>query len=351
LGTFQKGRGYGVTDGQLEEILWRHTPSEEEYIRNLKRQFGLRDGEEISQSMDRLRWEQVNHYDISPIVEWKWSSNVFFRRHSRFNYVKPHSHKHIEMQYVYSGCFYQTINGEAVVLREGDVCILDPHTIHDNSMSGEDDIILVFAMNQEVFNNTFFESLEINHAVSSFLIRCLYEERKNNACMCFEAGNYPEIKRIFRQLAKELIEPGIGSGTMIDSYLLILFTSLLRIYGDTNHAMQKIDRDYESRAAVLKYIRNHYLCITLESAAEEFGFHPNYFSRFVKRVTGRNFKELVTEERLKQGAAMLLETKVSVEEISVRCGFTNVNAFYEKFKGKYGVTPKQFRSRIVEGGK
>lgn len=226
-----------MTDRELEQLLWKHTASEEAYLKNIRKEFRLETKEEIQEQIGWLREKKANRFYTTGRMYF--SGKVHFKRHSRFNHIMPHSHKYIEMQYIYSGEFHQSVNGETMVLKKGDVCILDPQTIHDNQMAGEDDIIMVFVMNTDVFNNTFFESLEINNVISHFLIRCLYEERKNNAYMYFETEGHPQVRSIFREIAKELTEPGIGSETMVESYLLILFTYLLRIYGDKNKACFK----------------------------------------------------------------------------------------------------------------
>lgn len=330
-----------MTDRELEQLLWKHTASEEAYLKNIRKEFRLETKEEIQEHIEWLREKKANRFYTTGRMYF--SGKVHFKRHSRFNHIMPHSHKYIEMQYIYSGEFHQSVNGETMVLKKGDVCILDPQTIHDNQMAGEDDIIMGFAMNTDVFNNTFFESLEINNVISHFLIRCLYEERKNNAYMYFETEGHPQVRSIFREIAKELTEPGIGSETMVESYLLILFTYLLRIYGDKNNTMQRIDEDYKERTSLIRYIKNHYLDISLEDMAREFGFHPNYFCKYVKKITGYGFKELVVEERLKRAGTLLLETGLPVEEVGANCGFSNQNTFYRKFREKYGVTPKAYR--------
>ena len=338
-------QGTDMTDQEFEQILWTHTASEEAYLKNIKKELHLETREEIREHMDWLREKKINRFFTTGRMHF--SGRVYFKRHSRFNHVMPHCHKYIEMQYIYSGEFHQSVNGETMVLKKGDVCILDPHTIHDNQLAGEYDIILVFAMNTDVFNNTFFESLEINNAISHFLIRCLYEERKNKAYMFFETAEHPQVRNIFRELSKELTEPGIGSDTIIESCLLILFTCLLRIYGDKNHTMQKIDEDYKERASLIRYIKSHYLDISLEKMAGEFGFHPNYFCKYIKKITGYGFKDLVAEERLKQAGTLLLETGLSAEEVAASCGFSNQNTFYRKFKEKYRCTPKEFRNQRI----
>ena len=48
---------------------------------------------------------------------------------------------------------------------------------------------------------------------------------------------------------------------------------------------------------ILDYLEANYLTVTLQSTADHFGFHPTYLSAFIKKETGRTFKELVIPQK------------------------------------------------------
>ena len=59
---------------------------------------------------------------------------------------------------------------------------------------------------------------------------------------------------------------------------------------------------------ILDYLEANYLTVTLQSTADHFGFHPNYLSAFIKKETGRTFKELVILQKMCQACFYLTNT-------------------------------------------
>jgi AraC-like DNA-binding protein len=68
-----------------------------------------------------------------------------------------------------------------------------------------------------------------------------------------------------------------------------------------------------------------------------------YFSKKFKKVTGFGFKEYVNNIRLKEASNLLLETKYSITNIALKCGFTDSNYFGDFFKKMKGVSPNKYR--------
>lgn len=66
----------------------------------------------------------------------------------------------------------------------------------------------------------------------------------------------------------------------------------------------------------------------------------------VKRITGLSPNELLRKAHLEHAARLLSETDLNIDEVRVRCGFTNSTAFYNYFKQQYGMTPRQYRSQV-----
>lgn len=101
---------------------------------------------------------------------------------------------------------------------------------------------------------------------------------------------------------------------------------------------------------VKAHMEEHYAeNITLESMAAMIYMNPYYFSSFFKKHTGKNFKQYLTEERMKQALRLLLETDLMIYEIAERVGYNNARHFSDMFKKMYGKLPQEYRqSEIVE---
>ncbi|MGG4552698.1 response regulator [Paenibacillus humicus] len=92
------------------------------------------------------------------------------------------------------------------------------------------------------------------------------------------------------------------------------------------------------------YIEEHYKeNITLDSMASMIYMNPYYFSSFFKKHTGQNFKQYLTEVRMKHAVRLLLETDMMIYEISDRVGYNNARHFSDMFKKMYGKLPQEYK--------
>jgi AraC-like DNA-binding protein len=94
---------------------------------------------------------------------------------------------------------------------------------------------------------------------------------------------------------------------------------------------------------VTNYIRENYLQpIKREEIARMTGMSPNYFSRFFKQYTGRNFVDYVNSIRMEKARQLLLAQKHTVGQVAYECGFSSPAYFNRMFRRFKGITPGQF---------
>ena len=96
--------------------------------------------------------------------------------------------------------------------------------------------------------------------------------------------------------------------------------------------------------AAVEYINNNFAeNITLEEISEKFHVSKSHFSRKFKEVTGIGFNEYILLVRIKYSELLLMETDLSITEISGKCGFNSSCYFTSVFKKYKGMTPFKFR--------
>jgi AraC-like DNA-binding protein len=92
------------------------------------------------------------------------------------------------------------------------------------------------------------------------------------------------------------------------------------------------------------YMRNNYEKeITLEAIANIVNMTVVSFSRFIKKRTGKTFIESLNDIRLGHASRLLIDTQLSIAEVSYKCGYNNLSNFNRIFKKKHNFTPKEFR--------
>lgn len=97
---------------------------------------------------------------------------------------------------------------------------------------------------------------------------------------------------------------------------------------------------------VLFYIHQGYDSdITLQQIADKLEMSASQISRIFKEESKLTFSEYVIQYRMKKACEWLLNTDMSIKEISDRLRYTNVQNFSRTFKQIIGVPPGEFRKQ------
>ncbi|OMF80045.1 response regulator [Paenibacillus glucanolyticus] len=109
---------------------------------------------------------------------------------------------------------------------------------------------------------------------------------------------------------------------------------------------QQVSEDGEATLieSAKRYIEENYMQeLTLTSLAEQYNYHPTYFSEMFKEGAGISFIHYVTEVRMKHAVRLLKETTLTVWDIAELAGFSSPGYFSSKFKKMFNISPSEFR--------
>ena len=111
------------------------------------------------------------------------------------------------------------------------------------------------------------------------------------------------------------------------------------------------ESEYENSIRIKKvyeYIQENFTRkITLLEISELINMTPVTFNRFIKKRTGKTFVEYMNDTRLSFASRWLIETDLSIGEISFKCGYNNIGYFNRQFKKAKQVTPSKFREKFI----
>ena len=77
------------------------------------------------------------------------------RPHTRFVHFPPHTHNYIEVIYMCQGSTTHIVNGNKVILEQGDLLFLNQNAVQEILPAGKDDIAVNFIVLPEFFNTAF----------------------------------------------------------------------------------------------------------------------------------------------------------------------------------------------------
>ncbi|WP_462409527.1 AraC family transcriptional regulator [Neobacillus sp. Marseille-QA0830] len=287
--------------------------------------------------------------DIVPVdYFFKPGENVVFLKHPRFIKFTEHRHSFIEMNYVYSGTCTQHINGKEVILKEGDLCLLDTNVTHGIESASENDIIINIMIRTGYFDSALLQRLSGNDLLTDFFVNAIYQQKQDSRYIIFPKGPNNRLKDMITQALSEFLNPQLCSNEAINSYMLLIFTELLRIYNHTSKSKQEPTFKKAVISDILYFMEQNYQTITLEKTAEKFHFHPNHLTRLLKTNLGKTFIELSHQLKVKNACILLENTDLTIDQIANKVGYTNITFFYKSFKKIHGVTPAEYRKKNNE---
>ncbi|MFC0560600.1 AraC family transcriptional regulator [Halalkalibacter alkalisediminis] len=269
------------------------------------------------------------------------NENISLLKHPRFVTTPKHAHDYIEMIYVYSGSIAQIINNEEIILSQGEICILDTSVEHSLPAVGENDIIINILLRKNYFSSSLISRLANNRVMTNFLINAMYENKKQHY-IHFKSGGNKKIHHFMVELMCEYYDKSICSEEIINCYLVLTFSELLKVY-QTSMIGKSKDKEKVVISTLLNYIEANFKTLTLQSMAEHFNYHPNYLSSLLKRKTSKTLKEIMNGERIREAATLLDNTDLTVERICNEVGYNNVSFFYKQFQKVYHTTPSKYR--------
>jgi len=101
------------------------------------------------------------------------------------------------------------------------------------------------------------------------------------------------------------------------------------------------------RRAIAHMEKNYTKDIRLEEVAARFQVSPSHLSRAVKKETGQGFVETLTDIRLDAAVQLLKQTNAMVSAVAEQVGYSDYPYFYQVFKKRFGVSPKEYCKRLL----
>lgn len=135
----------------------------------------------------------------------------------------------------------------------------------------------------------------------------------------------------------------VGYELCIKGELLLFLAALVGRSGDLPPAETADTRRLKT---VLQLINEQYSGeLHVTDAAAACGCSPSHFMRWFKKMTGQGFTEYLNDHRLAAAADALRGDSDTILAISEQCGFENLSYFNRLFKKRYGMTPREYRSK------
>lgn len=299
--------------------------------------------------------EKLKNYFSNNLINGHWVINneklmkpsevIAIHRHDRFTRFDKHKHDFLEMTFVCSGSIHQTIEGENLEIKKGEIILLDMNVEHSIEEAEVDDIAINVLIKKEFFDWMFLSQIAYNDLISNFVVKALYGKGDIKQYIHFKTSENDRVWDFMLQILAEYYEERNGMETAIRAYMLLLFNELLRDYEKylSSKMVYKIDSTIATE--MINYINSNYKDLNLKAMSEHFNYNPDYIGKLVKKTTGKNLKDLVKEQRMRQAEYLLKNSDMAIVDIVSEVGYSNVTYFYKQFKEEFGITPDEYRKK------
>ncbi len=162
-----------------------------------------------------------------------------------------------------------------------------------------------------------------------------------------DISELPAFDLHFEEIRQLITQKDILADIEISRLLTGIMTELLKCKyrPERNEKYLQYSTDIDR---VIRYIHNNFSSrISTDDFANIVHLSKYHFMRTFKTHTGTSPYEYLIKHRINQARLLLRNSEHTVNEISFKVGYGNVNNFIRDFKKYVGTTPKKYRDSLI----
>lgn len=258
-----------------------------------------------------------------------------------------HDHPMFELNLVLAGEQLYKVGGDVHAMKPGDILLIRPETRHECEVTRGEEMTyccIHFDVDEPLLRQSLCAIRSPSHRSDSPLAQAVR----------------PVLERIGAG-----IQPGGSSGSKLEILGLTfgLFEALTRLMsnppegltGETHHygglASRLAEQLAQRLAESVKDQRNlfdedSFVSGSIERISKELGYSPTYCNRVFKMIFGMSPRRYLSTLKLREAKLLLVNRRLSVEEIAMRLGYKDVSQFSKQFKRWMNISPSQYRQLL-----
>ena len=239
-----------------------------------------------------------------------------------------HSHPFLEILFVRSGTGSIRMNEVDIPLKQGDLVVMNAGVPHQEYSNETDPLYFYFV----AYDKISLPDLPENR---------LFTE---NISPVMHTGDMADVfLPLFQTVLRELEEDKDFGYEIAQTTARIIVMRLFRLLNRDINAKELL-RGNKVMQDALRYIDGHYTGdISLEELAAKCLVSKYYLSHLFTKSTGKSIGRYILDKRMYMAKYLLSSTDLSVEQVSLDCGFSDSAYFCRLFKKETGTTPTQYR--------
>lgn len=273
------------------------------------------------------------------------------RRTVHPDWVYPeHTHPMFELNMVLGGGQRYRVGAEDYLMERGDILLLRPEEKHECRIEGATPMTygcIHFDVDEPVLRQALCSIRSPYHKSGSPLAQAVRPvlERIGG-----RTGDWAQGKAASSKL--ETLDLTFG---LFGALTRLLADPPAGLTGDAHShgglAAQLAEQMAERLAGLVKDKRSitdeeSFVSVNIERISQELGYSPAYCNRVFKNVFGMSPRRYLSTLKLTEAKLLLVNRRLTVEEIADRLGYKDVSQFSKQFKRWMNISPSQYRQML-----
>ena len=185
--------------------------------------------------------------------------------------------------------------------------------------------------------------MDEDNEIFRFIFNVLYSWDNKEEYLVFRVAEVSRIRDMVEEISINVYRPQINNMFILKMRIGLLLAELMNYPEDIEtHAADSTERLLSIN--ILNYINENYKEGSLQVLSNKLKIPDYKICKIIKKHTGKTFKQIVQEVRLKNTVDLLKTTNMPIVDIMEEAGYENITYFYKIFKEKYKMTPNEYRN-------
>lgn len=251
-----------------------------------------------------------------------------------------------ELQFIIWGNGFQISEGDKIPCKKGDIFFYNPGT-RLQAISPYYCYWIVFDVNYDKAKSDLYmepnivSEQPVNYMLDTEFADCFALPKKLSTLQ------FEKYYDLCKAISNEIIYNGKKDMFLLKTYLMQILLLAREEWSLKSHLYtesRSVRINYPKVLKVKEYIcKNVVLNSTLSELAEIAELSPGHLCKKFKQIMGESLFSYILKQKLYLAKKLLIETNLSVKEISNQCGFENDTYFFTAFKKVQGMSPLSFR--------
>lgn len=248
--------------------------------------------------------------------------------------IPAHRHSQIgyEFHYTESGRGSVIIDGRTYAIEKGTFYVTGPGVVHAQ-FSSEENPIIEYCIYLECKQ----KGLSKKNPLKLFVDTTFWFGK-----------DWEHLYYIMLQLIQENRNPGVDTELISEVLLKQFIIMATRLYRNNSNQKSASLSRMNTRVSLIPMIDDvfcyQFQDLTLSKLADMLNLSARQTQRLIKENFGKTFSQKLTEARMAAAEQMLLNSNLSITEISERLGYASIEYFSGVFRRLKHCSPSQFRS-------